>query len=386
MASIKKTGSKYHVRWRDPDGSERTRSCPDHATARELKRDVERTRALGLRWEAREAAKVPSLAELRELYIRFRASRKAGKTVELDQSAIERFAEFVSLRNPRVQRPTVEVLNADTLQEFDLEMRYALSQRTVNTYVLTIRRFWAWCATHALSREYVETPPEARVLDLPAVPWSPPHAPTWGEMDRAIAAARGTKIWVRDAFAIMRFTGLRQRQTMSLKWADLDIGAMELTIRPELGKTRQEKSGRVIPVSRHLVEYLTERVDPERRYGPIVGPHRSCRWLDSHRDTVPVWEAAQVTERVWRGHPCHCFRYGFTSGLAALEADRESVEHLVGHAIAGARAHYLDPRWALKLQQTVDLIPPLGSVVQRQMAREKAKTREDAESAAEATE
>lgn len=358
MASITKRGRRWLVRWRDPDGGERTRSCPDKATADVLRREVERAHALGQRWTSGEAAP-PSLKEAQEAYARFRAPRKRAASLYLDELSAHKFGEWLRERRPRAARFGVDELNHANLRDYDTALRTSgLHVKTANGYTLAVRRWWAWCAAQPEYEPYLKPAPESAVLALPAAPWVPPHAPTWDECDRAIAAAERVP-WLHAALVVLRFTGLRQSQAMALEWRDLDIRDRDdawLTVRPELGKTTQERSGRVVPISPHLVDYLA---GTGRRDGYVVAPSRARRMVDAAPANV-AWKRSGVRRVAWERHPCHSFRYAFTSGLAAMGADHEAVERLVGHAVMGTRASYLDPRWALRLREAVDMLPAVG--------------------------
>lgn len=354
MATIRKRGTRWLVGWRDPDGSQRTRSCPDKATADELAREVDRARSLGVRWEPRAPDLAPTLTEAAELYLSHRASRKAANTLINDDRAIAQFMDFLRKKYPRQRRFTVESLTMVELSQFDAALRQRTGSATVNSRVLGVRRLWAWCASRPEFSSRVAPPPESRVLDLPRRSWAPPRAPSWAEMDAAIGVAETP--WIRVFLTLLRCTGLRQGQVMRLLWSDFDLEAALLTIRPELGKTRQERAGRTVPISPHLVAFLAGL---GVREGWVVAPHRTVR-MASCRQIDKVWQATAVPAALWEGHPSHAFRYGFTSGLAQLGADREAVEHLVGHEVAGARSHYLDPRWALRLREAVDLVPAVN--------------------------
>lgn len=351
MATIRKRGARWLVGWRDPDGTQRTRSCPDRATAEDLGREVDRARSLGVRWEPRAADLAPTLTEAAELFLSHRASRKAANTLINDDRSIAQFMDHLRRKYPRQRRFTVESLTMMELTHFDAELRKHVGAATANSRVLGVRRWWAWCAARPEFSSRVGPPPESRVLDLPQQAWAPPRAPSWAEMDAALGAAATP--WVRVFLTVLRYTGLRQGQVMRLVWSDFDLDAGLMTIRPELGKTRQERAGRTIPISPHLVGYLAGL---GVREGWVVAPHRRVR-MASCRQIDKVWEATAVPRTLWAGHPSHAFRYGFTSGLAQLGADREAVEHLVGHEVAGARSHYLDPRWALRLREAVELVP-----------------------------
>ncbi len=61
MASIEKRRNRFRVRWRDPDGRFRCRSCPTHRSAEELRLEVEEAAASGRRWTPHRAVSVPPL-------------------------------------------------------------------------------------------------------------------------------------------------------------------------------------------------------------------------------------------------------------------------------------------------------------------------------------
>ena len=187
-------------------------------------------------------------------------------------------------------------------------------------------------------------------------------APTWEEMDACIEAANG---WHKKLATILRCTGLRVNQAMHLWWEDLDQTKCVLRIRPELGKTDEERIGRFVPVPGFLVSEVStwDRVDEfiipcNRKAGPRQREARS-------RDMNRAWERSGVRREVWagehhhHGRPHHAFRKGYVSGLKALNADSDAVEHLVGHKLPGLRSTYTDAS-SLPLQDTVNLIPLVG--------------------------
>lgn len=73
-------------------------------------------------------------------------------------------------------------------------------------------------------------------------PLAPTVTPTWSQMDACISEAKTE--WHRRTLVVMRYTGLRINQVLGLLWSDLDLSRQMVTIRPELGKTRAEKTGR----------------------------------------------------------------------------------------------------------------------------------------------
>ncbi|HJN76397.1 MAG TPA: site-specific integrase [Myxococcota bacterium] len=218
---------------------------------------------------------------------------------------------------------------------------------------------WEWLDNQD---EYEETVPRPRRFDMRRQPQSPTLAPTWAEMAACVGATQG---WHRRVGLVLYYTGLRVGQVMQLRWSDFDLDHASgplLTIRGELGKTKHERMGRVVPVSAHLVEELRtwERIEdwlivsPRKRGGARERMFRA-------RDMGRAWERAGVPQAFWKQRPDHAFRKGLISGLKREGADDEAVEQLVGHKQVGQRATYIDPD-ALPMREAVRLIPRVWDV------------------------
>lgn len=151
---------------------------------------------------------------------------------------------------------------------------------------------------------------------------------------------------------------------MELRWDDLDLPGAVLHVRPELGKTQQEKQGRWVPLSPHLVRELAGwgkregyLIPTHRRWGAKQRSDRQARSRDARRAWDRAVEQYGVRPDVTR-QPHHAFRKGFVTGLKRLGADVDAVEVLVGHSL-GLRGIYTDPD-AQPLQEAVALLPPIG--------------------------
>jgi integrase len=223
---------------------------------------------------------------------------------------------------------------------------------TVRKHLQVIELMWMWAYEN--DDEWENLVPRPRRLKLTRTPPPLTVAPTWDEMDACIEACNA---WHRQLALLLRFTGLRVQQAMDLRWSDVDLDRATLSVRGELGKSRQERSGRTIPISMHLVELLRswERRDEyivpcERQAGPRAREARG-------RDMARAWKRAGVRPQA-RKQPHHAFRKGFVSELKRAGADDEAVEFLVGHSL-GLRGVYTDPD-ALPLRAAVALIPHVG--------------------------
>lgn len=393
MAAISKRGRKYIVRWRDPDGVQRTRTCPDHETARQLARDVEQTVSLGRRWDPEDAHPLPSLMELDEhgdaiggLFPDFLAAargRYAADSVRHYDHALRRF--LAHLKRGRRGRLTVDLLTRDAVEAWFGELRQTLAVATARLRVAAVYAAWEWAEDSDKYGEHVGRP---RRFAMPTPARTPAAAPDWAQMDQAIAAAQAfadaAKIstwregwtWRARLLTLLRFTGLRaNEQAMQLLWSDVHLEAGELVIRGELGKSRRERAGRVIPLAPALVEIMSEWGPRE---GFLLGPAHTCR-KSSSRHIADCWRAAGVPEHVWaagaRGHgsPHHAFRRGFKTGLARLGVTQDVRDYLVGHH-RGVDEHYLDTY--AQAREALRRLPPLScdrSVINLERERLKRK-------------
>ena len=117
-----------------------------------------------------------------------------------------------------------------------------------------------------------------------------------------------------------------------LKWADFDLGTATLRVRGELGKTPQERMGRIVPISDHLVaELKTWKPMPDRK-GWVIDCGREANGARARearaRDMMRAWKRARVREDAWKQRPHHAFRKGVRSGLKRLGADDMAVEFM----------------------------------------------------------
>ena len=361
MATIRKRGRKWSVRWKE-GGRQRERSCPDLPTAKRLRSEIERAKALGQRWEAADLQAEPELKKLLAFYIQDRERVLAESSIDVIDKSLVLFTRWLEHRFPR-QRLTPDSFSRANLAGFYeyLHRDRSCAVSTCRKRIQHVQQAWDWLYD---SDEFGDWLPRPRKLEMPKAPRRITIAPTWEEMDACIAAANG---WQKKLAIVLRCTGLRVQQAMQLRCEDVDRERQLLHVRPELGKTAHEKTGRIVPVTPILVE---ERA----KWGPWEGWFVPCsRKLGPRerearaRDMVRAWKRAGVRREVWaavgagsHGRAHHAFRSGFITGLIAVGADADTVEVLVGHALGGTRDPYTDTR-ALPLREAVGLVPNLGN-------------------------
>lgn len=356
MASVKKRGSVWVVRWRDGGRGARahqlTRSTERaaHALAEEVERAIERWG----RYEPARSTRPTALRVILDGFIADSARRHAPGTTR-------NYAQHLLLFREWAGDVDADALSHRLLSDYQLHLVAAETGRhmhgrganTVQKHFAAIEQAWTWAWQRQARGEY-QGVPQPDSLGLRRAPAPHKLAPSWVQMDACIGAAGG---WQRDLYVVLRCTGLRVQQALGLRWDDLRLDLGILHLRPELGKSAQEKRGRWVPLAPVLV---TELAGWGRREGWLVECGRERREARA-RDAQRAWTRAGVDSAVWDGCAHHAFRAGFSSGLKRAGADTEAVEYLVGHS-RGIREHYVGPD-SLPLVAAVALVPPIGVVV-----------------------
>jgi len=359
MASIRKRNGRIYVRYRQPDGTQSEQRVPTQAAARKLIREIEEAVGLGRNWQKTKPAS-PTLEAVADAYLTHCKRSRAPGTVTQRAIALTLFQEWCEARASQRQAP-LSVLSVATLESWHdhLVGVRGISTLTANDRVRMVRAFWRWAFERPDYQPFCTYP--ARI-DLPfAQPALAPMAPTWEEMDAAIHQSRG---WYRQLMLTLRFTGLRPGQAMRLRRDDID-GTGLLRIRGELGKTRQEKRGRIVPLSPHFLEHVDSwptsdwLVDKHQR---IRGP--ACINPDersTHRKvTRRIWDRTGIDVRKYR-QPLHCFRKGWISEMTRMGVAESVRKYLVGHS-TGVHGDVYTVFWGLEaqLREAVGLIPRIG--------------------------
>ncbi|MDP2312851.1 MAG: tyrosine-type recombinase/integrase [Pseudomonadota bacterium] len=281
MASLDKRNGEWRVRWRDPDGKARSRQCPTKAAAQALIREVEDAFALGRRWEPRDARPQTDIRTLLKDYAEECARVLRPGTAVRYALGLDLWLRYLDKVHGKGAPLPPSVLTRKMLADWYGDLKHGglhgrdRSDATRRKIVEVGQLAWKWMYDNDESGAEIPAP---RTLRMAREAASPTVAPTWAEMDTVIGALDG---WHQRLAIVLRFTGLRCQQAMGLRWADVDLARGRLTIRGELGKSRQEQRGRIVPISPHLVAILRnwEREDEDlqtrqgaRAHGPRPRP------------------------------------------------------------------------------------------------------------------
>ena len=372
-------GASYRVRWRDRSG--RRHSMRVDGTGREalraakaLKRQIEAAHNLGQEFDPeRRAPTPPRLLDLIPAYLRARGRTLAGSTLKVRYKHLSLWYDFMRARSAD---PGAEHMTRESLEGFDADMMArGLAPTTRLNRMGHVRDLWRWCSEGEHAQWFAPPP---RIVMPPPVPRISGRAPDWSEVDQLIKTAeaeasgpprlQGRAQWPPVLLTLMRYTGLRCGQVQRLRWEDFDLRRQTVHIRPELGKSSNEKRGRTVPITPHLVAYLAGRGVREGYVVPHEGARRpSGAWQRAIQSPIKrLWRLSGADPGVWQGRPLHCLRAAFTSGLCAVGpvggVDDRAVETLLGRSGGTGWDRYVDKAqvWA-RLLAAVRAVPKVGA-------------------------
>jgi len=360
MASVQKISGRWRVRWKDrkPRRS-RSITVSTKAAATALARKIEDAVATEGFYRPPLEEETTDVRVMVNEYLEDCRRRLAKGTYERYDQQLMRWVEWMEggERRPLATRELTRSMlsayfaNLEDVGKENTRYVHRRKPQTIRKHIEAVELFWRWAWEN--DDGWLDQIPKPRSLNLKRPPPAETIAPTWEEMDMVIAAATG---WRRELAVVLRCTGLRVSQAMGLRWEHIDLERGLLHMPGELGKSRQEKRGRTVPLAPVLIEEIKAWGDQEGwlvRATGATATHREARARDMKR----VWERTEARPLVFSTNPHHAFRAGFESGLKGLRADNEAVEYLVGHS-RGIREHYVGPT-ALPLHEAVALVPRL---------------------------
>ena len=378
MASVHRNRDKWRVAWRTLEGRQRTRAARTQREAKQIAREIDDALARGQDWypdwTPDVGYRIVLVTDIVDAYLAERKRTLAGGTWKGDKEQIGQWVAWQT-RTYGDNRSPEGVLTKGMLRDFyaSLALKANGERRKDSTkkrIVESVQRMWAWAYDED---QFHEAVPRPRRIKMRAGARSVALAPTWAEMDACVHATRGGFAGHAQGYrvasealyrlaVVLRYTGLRPSQAMRLLWEDFDLAGLQLVVRGELGKTKAEKLGRIVPISEHFrAEMMTwdRQADPEDWVVPTTRVDGPRKRVARQRGMVRAWQRSGVPKAKWHRQSMKAFRKGFQSGLKALGADDEAVRFLVGHDL-GVRSHYIDSS-AMPLRRAVDLIPPIST-------------------------
>lgn len=306
-----------------------------------------------------------------------RALRRQGQapaTIEFVTGNTARFMVWLG-QHLRLapQRLVVSDLDTEALADFHhfLWQTQGRTAAYANKCARIVHAAWEWMYDHDTLGDLVVRPP--RKLLLPTVSSTPVSAPTFAQLDAMVEHI--SVGWHQQVATVMRFTGLRIGQVVRLHWDDFDLEGASLTIRGELGKSKKERRGRIIPISAHLVAELAGWGKREGSLFPVSILAKGNRPRTRVKDWRAVaaaaskgigraWAVSGLPKALYGKRPAHAFRKGFRTGLRALGAAPPAIDALVGHVSGGSTGDRdYTAAWGIasEVRAAVELVPARGN-------------------------
>ncbi len=377
---ISKRGDRYLVRFDDyvtaenadgtttRDRKERTSSFRTLREAQERARAIEVSHAKGETFLEEQHRPV---ARLRDIAVAYAQARPNPATQKYRMSMMNKFLGHVG------DDAVVTVLTTDNLRAFD-KVLTAEGIKRRDRFVGEVERLWAW----ADDREYAGVPKPRRIVGKDV--FTPPpvmatDTPTWADCDLMIAQLSG---WHERVATVLRYTGIRASQALTLDRSDIDLDRALLRLRAGARGAKGAVRHRAVPIHEALVDAMRNWDLPPK--GPIFVSN------DSRRKTGPglwredalvgpltrAWVLSGVSEAKWgapeddaggrvHARPAHSFRGAFKVGLLDQDVPDVIVNLLVGHATTSTQAAYVpeststsSPYWQ-RMVAALKKVPPI---------------------------
>ena len=415
--SVTRTKSgKWSLRWREPllvDGERQTRqrqkTVSTEQAAIALRAKILRAVETGeiYETEARVSTIVCSFDEVGVAWLKSKKSH--GATLSTRQTYAKALNSFCGavrfLKGLAEDEPIpVSMLSLGLLEEVAAELRDPSPDRQIRHCrstangervwytratpradggyrpVTAARSAWARATLEVAHFPGVPVPaPSAADLPVRGSLYTAPDAPTLAECDAVLRQLMNRRhaYVALSAAIVMRWTGLRVAQTRALRWTDLDVEALTLTLPAAAGKSRREKSSaRSIPISKGMLSDLERACAAPLRDPVWVVPRANTRVCGAKTGSQPnntireAWRSAtalgEVRRDVWDppsravARPNHAFRAAIQAFWDNARVREAAIDVLVGHAPATTRRRHYAPIEPEDLRAAVDLLPPVN--------------------------
>ena len=281
------------------------------------------------------------------------ASHSPASTYRYRKSFVNAWLAFVGEATPVVD------LNMSLVERYARSLPSEARQAaTRHRKVLVVQQMWAWAADRP--ERFPGVPPARRVTghDADLVRAPPPvvaaDAPDWADMD-AMIAKLDKRTWHRRLALVLRYSGIRVGQALSLAWRDVDLVQGILRLRAGVVGAKAGAT-RVVPMHPALVELMRKWHTPGRWVFPHPKDPKKAWTTQAATDPFRrAWEAAGVDRAKWdlpdegfelagdrsHGSPTHAFRRGVKVGLIRAGVDDTLANYLIGHKTNATIAAYV---------------------------------------------
>ena len=222
--------------------------------------------------------------------------------------------------------------------------------KSTDRYVGQVEALWKW----ADEGEFHEVPRPKRVVgrEVERVPrpWAP-DTPSWAESDAVISQLTD---WKQQAVLILRYTGIRASQALTLERDDIDLDRGILRLRIRVRGAKRAARARAVPLHPSLLASMRSWPLPARGllFRSTDRRRKTPGVYDEDRIREPMtraWESLKISERKWGAEggdrtyarPVHVLRGAFKASLLRSGVDSAIVNILVGHSAGAVEDAYI---------------------------------------------
>ena len=380
--------------WTDEAGKRRRKLLgQDRDTAQRILMEEIRKRDRAKAGLASELGQDTPIAHLASEYVAELATRCTPRHVRKTADELTKLPGILCARQVRDLRPEAYERHRQS------QLRQGLAAATINSGLVALNGMLRWAVS---TRRIAENPLESlKVLPTgPANQKRPKRALTEKETGaflqaayaadkgaaQRVAAVRTIKGGTRGAvyaarerpvrvpqgplFRFLIEAGTRWGETRQVTWADLDLEARRVTLRPATTKNRR---GRVLPIKSSLAKELQgllavhhrvlERAP--RKVDPVFLTPRGKPWPadtgNVRRLFKPILKAAGIEPRNERGEriDVHSLRHTAATRLARAGWPMAKLQRFMGHADPRTTQRYYDHLQAEDLETAFELVPEL---------------------------
>ena len=324
--------------------TQRTNSFDTERDARERCRAIEAAHARGEIFCAEQDRPV---GRLRDIALKYAQAAKNPQTRRYRMSMMNKFLAHVG------DDALVTCLSREELRAFDRKLQDEGIKR-IDRFVGEVERMWKW----ADDEETPGVPKPKRIVGKDVFTPPPVFAtdtPTFDDCDAMIAHLGG---WHEQVATILRYTGVRASQALTLDRSDVELDRGLLRLRANARGAKGATGHRAVPMHPALVAAMRTwnlavkgpiflSNDVRRKNGP--GPWREDALAGPF---TRAWTLSGVSEAKWgapdddaggrvHARPAHSFRGAFKVGLLGQGVPDAIVNLLVGHANNSTHAAYV---------------------------------------------
>jgi integrase/recombinase XerD len=294
----------------------------------------------------------PSSTVLGGLHEQFIAEQRfsARRSPATVRGYLQSFSTFTSL----MPTLTVAQLTPNAMTEFFRRLdsrsrlvgrghqRIGVKTSTIATYRSKLGRFFRWLAAQG----HLGSDP-FRTMPYPRVQYEDRKYLSRSAVERIFSTLILNAPWKSRMlrrrnlaiFATLLYTGVRRGELLGLRITDIDLDRLELTVRAETSKSRQQ---RTVPISSKLAAALEDYL-AERRGLPLLSDQLFTN--AAGRQALATEGLKHLIERVKRasGVPFHAhqFRHTFAVNFLNRGGDVAVLKQLLGHRDIRMTSGYL---------------------------------------------